>query len=350
MKSIGKYLTVILLTLLLISVFIWSDSLQEGIGRGIDLCLDNLVPSLFAPMCICSLLVMSGALLPIEKVIGIVFKASKISPVCISVLCMSLIGGYPTGASLADQLYRSGRIDRMSAQWLVMCACGSGPAYILLCVGGMLGSSQAGWILLFSHIIAVILTAIIIPCKAEKSTACCEIQYQQLDEAVVNSVYSSSRSMLFVCAYTVLFSGLLNIIKTVFSDTVYIVLSPILEVSSGMLALSGQYPSLPLIAASLGFGGISVICQIKGVQKSVGVPFFSIIKARLLCAGISDAACSVLIRIFPIYKEVFSSHTATVASATSHNYMFSAVLLIFCIVLLCSVKNTKRTVDFFKRI
>lgn len=350
MKTIAKYITVAVLILLLISVFIWSDSLKEGIKCGIDLCLNNLVPSLFAPMCFCSLLVASGSLSPLEKAIGIVFKSSKIPPVCISVVCMSLIGGYPTGALLAEQLYVSGRIERMSARWLVMCACGSGPAYILLCVGGMLGSSYAGWILLLSHIISVILTAMIIPCRAKNNTVCGAIKYQQLDEAVVNSVYSSSRSMLLVCAYTVLFSGLMNIIKTAFQDTVYLALAPILEVSSGMAALCDGYPSLPLIAAALGFGGISVICQIKGVQKSVGTSFSSIIKARLACAAVSYAVCSLLIRIFPSYKAVFSSHTATVATATSHSYIFSGVLLIFCIVLLCSLKNRKRTVDFFKRI
>ena len=57
--------------------------------------------------------------------------------------------------------------------------------------------------------------------------------------------------------------------------------------------------NIPAIAAVLGWGGVSVHCQIMRHIKTCGTPLPYFFCARLVCAALAALFCEGLLRLFP---------------------------------------------------
>ncbi len=309
--KIRRMVNVTLCCVGLLMLFTSSSRIADGIRDGLMLCAQVVIPSLFPFMVMSEFATRSGAadllLKPLAKLLAPLLRLPR--QACSSVL-LSFFSGYPTGASLVARLLESKVVDAVTAARMMTYCVNAGPAMILFAVSGcMLGSARVGWVLLASHLAASLLIGIVTARFAAlpQGAATKTVQNENGADAFVNGTAAACRQMLTICGFVALFSSIMSVLpeKAAF-------LYPLLEVTKGCewLALSGY--GAPVIAAALGFGGVSVMFQVLSMAKGC-VSFVRLLLSRLCHAGLSAALCTFLIRLFPASIEAASNGVAVLA-------------------------------------
>lgn len=340
----------------LIICIIFSDAVKSGIAAGVQLCLGVLIPSLFLPMTLCAFMQQSGVVSLIGKYIDCPSRfCFNISGTAAAAFILGCISGYPSGAVLSRSLYDCGEIDIATARRLCsVCVCG-GPAFILLGVGdGLLHSRAAGRILICSHIIAAIFLLIMsglfakvkqnkyVPQKTKSKAV-----GLGLTRAVTGAVKSSARSMLGICAYTVLFSAVISAVGRFLSGGAMTVVTGVCEVTNACVYFANTH-NIPMISAALGFSGLSVITQIISAAGEL-CDIRRLLIYRILSAAVSFAICSLLLMIFPQPISVQNDNTAAVFRISSGTMAMSCLLIAATTIFLYSLyqRSEPDLHDFF---
>lgn len=139
------------------------DFYLDSARRGLALYATNVLPSLF-PFYFCSLLLTyMGAARAISGVfkrpVRLLFGAPKESAY---ILLMSMLSGYPVGASMTAELYDAGVIDAREAKTICAFASTSGPIFMLGTVGSAIfGDMRVGAVILAAHYLAAIINGVI---------------------------------------------------------------------------------------------------------------------------------------------------------------------------------------------
>lgn len=338
-------------------LLLWKGGvIGAGVRTGIQLCGSVIIPSMFPFMMLSGFIARSGLLLSVSRLLEPVSMRLLRLPGCgMAVFLLSLIAGYPVGASLCGQMCADGLLQPEQAKRLCLYSCGAGPAFLVLAVGqGMLGSIRAGYLLLGAHLLAAVCTALLFARGTPVQTQPAALRRRQtgLPDAMVESVAAASSSMALICAFVLLFSGVVAILQSAgLPASVFCTVVSALEVSNGCVCLAQLDAALPCIAAAVGFGGFSVLCQILSVSKTARPRFRMLLLVRSVHAVCSLIFCQVFLWIFP------SAQQAVQTGATVHRQVqvfsatpqFALALLLLCVVFLSAVytRSTKRTVDFF---
>ena len=208
-----------------ISILIFSESCSKGALNGISLCLSVLVPSLFPFMAASSFIVKSGLAQKIGKPLGKITQALfGLSGSFAPFILLSVLGGYPVGAKCISELAKDGAVSQKEAEKAALFTVCAGPGFIINFVGQSLYNSKIiGVIILFSQIISVILLGIIINLfdRSKCKDCCCDKESSKpcsVGTAVVESALDSSKGILGICAFVVLFSAFIEIIWQIISD------------------------------------------------------------------------------------------------------------------------------------
>lgn len=335
MKKFKIILVLSVFILSLISLFVCYDCVAKGVTSGLILCSDVVIPSLFPILCITSSFANSGVITFFSKYFEkISKKLFNLSGYFVPVFLLSLVSGYPVGAALSNTLYNNGKISLSERNNIASVSCSAGPGFILLAVGvSLLKSYEAGVILLIVHITASIAVAFIVSrffkydCFASKnnSNIC-------IGDALVKGIGSAAGSIISICAYTVLFSAVVNVISKYLRFSVfYLPLVSVLEVTNAVYALSNAKVPLAFISAAVGFGGFSVIFQISSVLGNNRPPISEIITIRLLHSFLSFVFCSILIEFYDYSLPVVKT-SETFFIPSSKNFLFSFSLILLAIV------------------
>lgn len=186
------------------------------------------------------------------------------------VFLLSLVSGCPVGAASASELYRRGGCTKDEAERLLVYSSNCGPAFLLGVVSPRLpgGMQDALFLLLAQILISVWLGALLGAGKdasqmAEQAPSKTKLPFAR---AFTDAVLSGGRNALIVCAYVVFFS----------SVTAFLPELPLVrglgEMTGGILLLSPKMPyALPTAAFLLGFGGLSVACQVLAAISDAGL-------------------------------------------------------------------------------
>ena len=123
-----------------------SAQVQQAARDGLALCGASVIPALFPFFVVTGLAVRLDAAAalekPMERLMGPLFR---LSGACAAPLLAGLVGGYPTGARAAAELWREGRISREEAERLLGFCNNCGPGFILGFVGaGVFRESRTG--------------------------------------------------------------------------------------------------------------------------------------------------------------------------------------------------------------
>lgn len=333
-----------------VAVLVLSSNVQVGIKKGLMLCANNVIPSLFLFTAVGLFISYSGVGSALGRIISPVTKVLfGLKGDAATVLLLSVVSGYPVGARLLNSLYKDGRITRPKALRMLTFSVNAGPSFIVTAVGlCMLKSTAVGVRLLVTHLTATVVIAILVrllpdrafgneaPSCSDKAPAS-----RTLCDAFVSSVSDAGATMLSICAFVVFFSAVGEIVLTAI-PTPHPEATGLLEVTVGLTHCTVK--QLPLIAFLLGFGGFSVIFQVMFAAKAIA-PKMGLIMVSRTVHGILSAFIMILLNtLFPISIETgtFSTATATV----SNNSLPAAVsLLILCAtVLMFWEKNRKSTV------
>lgn len=288
------------------ALLVYPKIAAQGVRQGLLLCVNVMVPSLFPFMTLCFYLLYAEGYRRMERRMAPVAKALFRQPGCgLPVVLFGLVGGFPTGAKLAVKLCQKGQLTTAQARRLMTFCVNPGPAFLIGAVGSaMLGSKKAGLLLFLSLSLSSLIMGVLSRFLKDDGEASAPVQTMQPDyrKPLNRAVTDATAAIAGVCAWVVLFSCLLSFLSLLpqGSGTLRRFLQCSLEVSDGCRALAEAGVPLPVIALTVGWGGLCVHAQITDCLEAVAMPRKLFFVSRLLHGGLSALLCSWLVRLFPV--------------------------------------------------
>lgn len=264
--------------------------------EAINLWLNSIVPTLLPFFIVANFL----------KNTGIV---SRISP-GIYPFAMAVLSGYPMGARITGDYYRSGMIDKERLGHILSYSMVTGPAFIIGAVGvEFLGSHKLGIVLAVSHYGAALINGLIFSLKQHrgvinigKAAVRSESYYNILTDAIIDSF----KSIAIILAYIVMFmiatdllqfSGFLSMIG---SGEAAAVIKGLLEMTVGCnsIAMCGCSDGFKTIMTSfvVSFGGLSVSGQSMSMLRNCDISFSRVVKMKFIHGVVSAILTFILVR------------------------------------------------------
>ena len=355
------------------ALLIWPQAAAGGVSRGLSICSGVIIPSLVPFLVLAGFLVRSGISAALgRRLEGVTRALFGLPGCCAPGILIGFIGGYPTGGMAVGELVESGQITGEEGRRMLRFCVNGGPAFIISAVGaGMMGSVRFGVVLFTAHLLASLLIGIGggigarhrrgEPPACGKKT-CIAGKRTSPAAAFVESVNAACRSLLYMCGFVVLFAALLALLDvsgataafTRFltlpfalagadTGTLSSFLPCLLEVSCGCVEASGTGEAAPLLlGAALGWGGLSVHCQLAASlhgQRLMGRGFFAF---RLLHALLGGLLTMVLLRFVPIPVTVWQPSTGALIKPFSGPVVASAALLLMCGMLLLTTAGLRQ--------
>lgn len=332
--KIHLYLYLFLFLFLAVLIVINPEIGKNAAKKGILLCGNVIIPSLFA---------FSALILFLMKIIPLLISGKE----KIFIIIFSLVGGYPIGAKLINNALKKNILNQNEAKKMLNYCVNAGPAFIIGAVGGgILSSKKIGYILFFSHVSASLFIWLIYGFKTKDTTTAINknINFSFAD-SFTESVTDSADMMLGICGYVIFFS-VLNDYLIYFSEylSFFKYITFFLEVTQGII----QTKNIFFISFLLGFSGLCIWCQILKIGKEIKLNIFSFAFFRIL-HGFSSTLITVL--IFKIFKISFTCFSNS-ANFNSHIFysspIFSLSLLslgIIFIISLFSKKYSRNLID-----
>ncbi len=299
-----KIIVIFLIMFMITLTIILPEIALQGAKKGLIICGNVIIPSLF-PFMVCVLMLMKLNFVPKITLISRIFRHTDDM---FYVMILSMLGGYPVGARLIEELYNNNKIDKKTAHLMQMYCVNAGPAFITIAVGcGVFSSKKIGYVLLISHLAASFLIALALSKFTHRNTELIntsKLQNLTLAENFVVSTSEAAASVIGICTYVILFS-FINSYLVCFSTDLpilkYVVY--LTEVTTSVTITK----NIILVSFLLGFSGISIWCQIIGFSKNSGVNYPLFIVGRLAHGLISSALTFFLIKIFDVSKTTVSN-------------------------------------------
>lgn len=341
-----EYFSIIFILICLVVLFRYPDESKNGVIKGIEICLYTIIPSLFPFMTLSTYTVKSNILSPFYKLLSGTSKAFFKQPPCaISVIILSMIGGFPVGIKMANDLYMQGQITNEQAQRLCLFCMNGGPAFVITTVGlSMLGSMKAGIIIYVSLCISAFVSGVISSFVADKKDfsknekSDISLPLSSLSVAISDSM----QSIITICAWVILFSSATSCLKSVgLSEKAYLVVCSLLEVTNGCILLSGK-ASIPVIAGIIGFGGLCVHFQVLSFLKNTGMKYGYFLVSRVLNGTLSAIFTQLFLLFVPIETDVFSNFDKNTVYSFSVSFPAFFVVIIMCIIMILDIDRKKK--------
>ena len=340
-----EYFSLIVIFCCVFLIFRYPDAVKSGVNEGLNICFYTIIPSLFPFMVLSSYIVKSNILSPAYKLFSIPVKVIFRQPApAISVILMSMIGGFPIGIKMTNDLYIKGQITKEQAQRLTLFCMNAGPAFVITAVGtNMLKSTKAGIIIYSSLCISELFSGIISSFVAEKNQK--EIKHKNekpLQLASLSaSVTDSIQGIFGICAWVILFSSITMCIKEFhLPEKAYIYITSFSEVTKGCSLLIKHSP-LPVIVGIIGFGGICVHCQVLEYLKNMEIKYINFFITRILNGVLSGIISYIILIFFPVEINVFSNADKISSYSFSFSYSAFFVVIIMCVVMIFDIDRNK---------
>lgn len=245
-----------------------SHAVAEGSRAYLRLCGERVVPALFVFSALSALVCRSR----------LFYRLCGIFPYFgteLALIIMGMLGGFPLGASVAVQLYDSGRISKRQGEYL--CAFTNNPsvAFVVSYVGGVLGDTRTGILLALlvfgSAVICALALKPIMLKGDERVLRLSDTNPTPLQPAA--ALRECSTTMVLICGCIVFFGGVGALVP---------------QSVRGLLELSGGVADCrsPVEAAVLlGFSGVCVCFQVAAIcaDRLSAMPYFA---AKLMQSAI----------------------------------------------------------------
>lgn len=276
----------------------------SSVYSGLVLFATNVAPALFPFFFFTKLLTSLGTASVLGKALRRPVAALyNAPPIGGYIYLMSVVSGYPVGARLIGDMYRSGVIDADDARCISTFTSTSGPLFIVGTVGTMMfGDPVLGYIAMACHFIGALLNGLIYrrktpsAPKAEFSPAC-------TDSLLGSGMTEAITSILLVGGYIAVFSMVIDVLSDI--GAVDALASPLRK----LLGALGQDPD---IAEALVVGSIELTrgCKLLaelGLQTKTALPYLA---GMLSFGGLSIAfqslafcsACKIKTSFFALSK------------------------------------------------
>lgn len=329
-------------------LLVYSQSSFAGAKKGIELCLSVLIPSLFPFMAVSGFLIKSGLSQRLGKPFGrITQRAFGVGGEFAPIIILSMLGGYPVGARGIAALRAQGRASDGEAEKAALFAVCAGPGFVVNFVGMSLYNSKTiGAVLLASQILSVILLGIAVnlfyKTKASDNSFR-EISHAQIpaSTALVEAVADSSKGILAICAFVVLFSSFTAIFSEIIrSQSTQRLIYCLLEVCTAVKSLSQSTP-VEAVAFAVGFGGLCVHFQIFSALGKLKINKLLFFVLRLVQGAITAVLTHIGLALFPAEVTVFSSTTVSNADTFTGSVSSGVMVVAVAVCFLFTLKSYK---------
>lgn len=304
------------------------DFYLSSARKGLALYATSVLPSLF-PFYFCSLLLTNmGAARTVSTIFGKPVKTLFGTPKeSAYVLLLSMLSGYPVGASMTAELYAAGAITQREAKAIASFASTSGPIFMLGTVGSAIFHDvRAGVVILAAHYIAAALNGLIFRLRDkddrrnrrlrrkatknsdESARSSPEVPVRMLsgseyDGLMSKTIANATINMLYVGGYIVLCGMIVDTLSLVGAEAliqnalgaeagapIVAVLYGLIEMTRGCIAGAECVPirlATAICAGVVSFGGLSVTLQNYTFLSKCGVKFKDIILRKACHAAIA---------------------------------------------------------------
>lgn len=326
----------------------------------VKLCLNVMIPSLYAFTIISKLIISSDAYRLFAKPFGLFTRyILRMPEEFFPVFIISQFAGYPIGASLISGMYSSGRISRQEAEKMLCFCIGAGPAYIMAVAGAAAPLCPKAWAALFlstagANLLLVLITAPFRPLPKKSSN---EYTVTLDAHSFTEAVISGAKSMTLICGSIILaaaFMGILSKAKLLplitkaaaaffkcEPITAYPFVRSFFEISNLTSVIGDSYTVLPAAAAMLSFGGLCVHLQIKSVCGSLSV--VPLLIARIPSAVLAFFLCRKILPNFYTVTAISVSAPIGESISVSNNQPILSIILLIMTILILSQKNVVKT-------
>lgn len=345
--NLTTVITAIKATLILFVVFFFIFMLLafpqktvKGITDGLKLCFSKVIPSLFPFLVLSSYILKSGLShylsYPLKKIVAVLFKLPEEA---VTVIIMSVIGGYPVGANMIAELYQSKRISEESGRHLLYFCVNPSLSFTLSYVGAIVCKNIKIGIIIYS---SIFLSSLIIGSAFRWINKYNNIPVKKHDTYTLNiltsiseSITSGAYSMISVASVIIMFSCFKEIISTVIKEpTINALISGATEVTNFLNEFS-YLSSIPFISAVLYFGGLCVHLQVLHCILKLKIKYFSFLTVKISGAILSYVITCILLQIFEINKEA-STIIANSTYVTSDDIKTSVMLIFMTLTVIIS--------------
>ena len=320
MKRFGENIIIYIIFLIIALLTLFSPLAKQGAIRGINLCENIIIPSLLP------ILILSNTAIKIKR-----SGAER------SAFLFGMISGFPSGALLTRELFKSGQISSKKAQRIMSFNFCGGIAFIISAVGKIVyGSTKTGIILYISCVLPCVIIALVTkPFYKDEIKTTRNLPKIPLSTALCESVQSSVKSLAVMSAYIITFSSLLALFKL--PDF----LIPLLEITNGIFK-SDMLPPVEIAAFYLSFGGLCIHFQLFSFLKEMKVGYFHFLIFRLLSASLSYFICKAALHFFPEAAAASASLSSALPFEISKlGGGLSMVMVIGCAVVVFDIENRK---------
>lgn len=253
-----------------------SQTAFTGAKDGITLCIYTVIPSLFPFFVITALIrsIFVGQSIPLLRPLG---KLCGVPAGGECILLLGLIGGYPVGAQVIADTYRSGQIDQHTAKRLLGFCSNAGPAFLFGMIASQFTSAMTPWLLWGIHILSALIVGWLLPNKRQTTCRLSTSAPLSLTQALEQAI----RITASVCGWVVLFRVIIAICQRwflwLFPQELQAIFAGLLELSNGCSTLSSiSSEALRFVISScmLAFGGICVGMQTLSVTQGLGTGMY----------------------------------------------------------------------------
>lgn len=266
-----------------------SADTARAVREGLALCAGSVIPALFPFLAVSGLLTALDAGAAPGRGRMLLARVLGCGPAGAGAFLLGLVGSYPVGARTVAQLYREKRISRPEACRLLLFCNNCGPAFALGVAGaGCFGSLRAGVWLWLIHVSAAVLTALLTRSTSSPEGQTSPSAPQALSSAFPGAVRGAGEGMLHVCGFVVFFLVLTRLL-TALTGLEHPLPLGLLELTGGILRLSGTRGDFVLAAALMGWGGVCVHCQTAAVLEGSGLHMRGYLSAKAAQAVLSAA-------------------------------------------------------------
>lgn len=322
MENIEKknvtYIAKFVLCLFLLLIFLSNPTVSSShLKRGLIICYETLIPSLFPFMVISEILVRTD----ISTISSKIFSKSMQSLFGVSgagapALILGIICGFPVGAKTAASLYENRCISKKDAEKLMtFCNIPSAPFMIFAVGDKLFGSRKIGIFLYLNTLIISLLCGIIVNVIIGKRKhphnhfleTDIRIPPAPLIKIFSDSISTAAHSAINICAYVCFFICGIGTLSEIIPSSHRILstcIFSVFELTSGALYCSSVEPrSLGFILAAIaaGWSGLSVFFQIYSLSETKLGPISlrPYIISKSLCSLFCGISAALAIKFFP---------------------------------------------------
>lgn len=243
----------------------------EGARKGIELCIQTVIPSLF-PLIFLSSMISSSLLSTNSKGSRWLCRLFGIPQGTQGILLTGLVGGYPIGAKCIREAVHNGQLAVMDAGRMIVFCNASGPAFLFGMTAALFPNRWTSWLLWCVHLLSALCVARLLPSSSHSAV----IKEQPTKILISKRLRQTVQTTGEICGWITLMRTVISFIQKwglwLLPKEMRVLTIGMLELSNGCVFLSEiENTGLRFIlcAVMIGFGGICVALQTESVAHGI---------------------------------------------------------------------------------